>query len=85
MLQGYTMVHSAFGYGNETVLCNDPHAQPYTSLDDAEAVEDAVKKSNISVKICRVGPWVFPIELTTRFLPKGLRLTHARCLLPMNC
>jgi len=74
VMQGYTMVHSAFGYGNETVLCNDPHALPYTSLDDAEAVELAVKKSNISVKICRIGPWVFPVEVTTCFLPKGVNL-----------
>ena len=74
VMQGYTMVHSAFGYGNETVLCNDPHALPYTSLDDAEAVELAVKKSNISVKICRIGPWVFPVEVTTCFLPKGVDL-----------
>ena len=75
-VQGYTMVHSAFGYGNETVLCNDPHALPYTSLDDTEAVEVAVKKSNISVKICRIGPWVFPVEVTTCFLPKGVDLPH---------
>ncbi|KAL0024778.1 hypothetical protein WJX79_006125 [Trebouxia sp. C0005] len=73
---GYTMVHSAFGYGNETVLCNDPHALPYTSLDDTEAVEVAVKKSNISVKICRIGPWVFPVEVTTCFLPEGSPLLY---------
>ncbi|DBA86659.1 TPA: hypothetical protein ACH3X1_005123 [Trebouxia sp. C0004] len=73
---GYTMVHSAFGYGNETVLCNDPHALPYTSLDDTEAVEVAVQKSNISVKICRIGPWVFPVEVTTCFLPKGSPLLY---------
>ena len=75
------MVHSAFGYGNETVLCNDPHALPYTSLDDAEAVEAAVKKSNISVKICRIGPWAFPVEVTTCFLPKGVDLPHQALLM----
>lgn len=66
------MVHSGFGYGNETALCNDPHALPYSNLDDTEAVEDAVQRSNIGVKICRIGPWVFPIEVTTRFLPGGM-------------
>ena len=65
------MVHSAFGYGNATALCNDPHSQPFTNLDDGEAVKEARAKSNIQVKICRIGPWVFPIEVTTRFLPKG--------------
>ena len=70
-LQGYSMMHSAYGYGNETVLCNDPHANPFTDLDDAELVQQALDRNNIDIKICRIGPWVFPIEVTTCFLPKG--------------
>ena len=77
------MVHSAFGYGNETVLCNDPHAQPYTCLDDTEAVEHARNSSNIHVKICRIGPWVFPVEVTTRFLPKGMS-SHNQPAMPVH-
>lgn len=68
------MIYSAFGYGNETVLCNDPHLTPWTDLDDAEANQQAVKKINTLVKECRIGPWVFPIQVTSEFLPKGLPL-----------
>lgn len=69
--EGYSMTHSAYGYGNETVLCNDPHANPLTDLDNADLVQKAWDRTNIDIKICRIGPWVFPIEVTTCFLPKG--------------
>lgn len=68
------MIYSAFGYGNETVLCNDPHLTPWTDLDDTEVNQQALKKINTLVKECRIGPWVFPIQVTSDFLPKGLPL-----------
>ena len=71
------MTYSAFGYGNETVLCNDPHLTPWSDLDDAEVNQQAENKSNISVKECRIGPWLFPIQITKGFLPKGL--SHTAC------
>lgn len=70
-MQGYGITHSAFGYGNETVLCNDPHPTPWSNLDDAEVNQEASDKGNVRVRICRIGPWVFPIQITTSFLPKG--------------
>lgn len=70
-MQGYRLVHSAFGYGNATVLANDPHEQPFTSLDNPQAVEEAREKSNTSVKCFRIGPWTFPVEVTLRQLPAG--------------
>ncbi|KAL3145359.1 hypothetical protein ABBQ38_001613 [Trebouxia sp. C0009 RCD-2024] len=70
-LQGYGITYSAFGYGNETVLCNDPHPTPWTDLNDAEVNQEAADKGNVSVRICRIGPWVFPIQVTTSFLPKA--------------
>ena len=72
IMQGYGITYSAFGYGNETVLCNDPHLTPWTDLDNVEVNQQAVEKSNSSVKECRIGPWVFPIQVTNSFLPKGL-------------
>ena len=71
------MTYSAFGYGNETVLCNDPHLTPWSDLDDAEVNQQADNNSNISVKECRIGAWVFPIQITKGFLPKGL--SHTAC------
>ena len=71
MLQGYRLVHSAYGYGNETVLANDPHEQPLTGLDNPLAVARAQEKSNTCVKCFRIGPWVFPIELTLKPLSAG--------------
>lgn len=80
------MTHSAYGYGNETVLCNDPHANPLTDLDNADLVQKAWDRTNIDIKICRIGPWVFPIEVTTCFLPKGwlgiVVLNHYHIYLP---
>ena len=70
-LQGYQLIHSAFGYGNETALANDPHEQPYTSLDDPAAVGQAEACSNTCVKTFRIGPWVFPVELTLRPVKRG--------------
>lgn len=69
--QGYRLVHSAYGYGNETVLANDPHEQPFGGLDNPQAVERARQKSNTCVKCFRIGPWVFPIELTLKPLSAG--------------
>lgn len=74
--EGCTVVHSAFGYGNETVLCNDPHSQPFTDLDNCEAVEKARSASNTCVMMCRIGPWMFPVEVTTCFLPAGSPLLY---------
>ena len=71
------MTYSAFGYGNETVLCNDPHLTPWTDLDNTEVNQQAERKSNTSVRECRIGPWVFPIQVTKDFLPKGL--SHTAC------
>ena len=76
-MQGCTVVHSAFGYGNETVLCNDPHSQPFTDLDNCEAVEKARSASNTCVMMCRIGPWMFPVEVTTCFLPAGMYVHHS--------